>query len=223
MRCWDFSYLPMLWEWWWNCPSCASWLHATQIWLHIVPSDFITNFFSFDRRDWFFNNLKRKMVGTSTYSWQTTFMTTCWYLWKWRNKTIFEVDFQRPYNPNILIQRFVRDIEDYNLEHLHRGSKVKDIIYIGWKRPHEGWIKLNSDAACKDLRHIFSCGGIFRDADGQWIKGYTKKIVACDALHAEMWGVVFGYIDGLEGTFWSSYSGKWHEDIDRHDLWQVQV
>jgi len=69
---------------------------------------------------------------------------------------------------------------------------VKDTIYIGWKRPQEGWIKLNSDGACKDLGHISGCGGIFRDADGKWIKGYTKKIGACDALHAEMWGLYLG-------------------------------
>jgi len=78
------------------------------------------------------------------------------------------------------------------LEHLHRGPKVKNTIYIGWKRPQEGWIKLNSDGACRDLGHIFGCGGIFRDTDGQWIKSYTKKIGACDALHAEMWGLYLG-------------------------------
>jgi len=50
----------------------------------------------------------------------------------------------------------------------------------------EGWIKLNSDGACKDMGHIFVCGGIFHDADGKWIKGSTKKIGACDVLHAEM-------------------------------------
>ncbi|PNX54660.1 hypothetical protein L195_g048281, partial [Trifolium pratense] len=27
----------------------------------------------------------------------------------------------------------------------------------------------------------------FRDSYGRWIKGYTKKIGTCDALHAEMW------------------------------------
>jgi len=36
----------------------------------------------------------------------------------------------RTNNPNILIQRFVKDIEDYNLEQLHRGPKVKDTIWM---------------------------------------------------------------------------------------------
>jgi len=78
------------------------------------------------------------------------------------------------------------------LEHLHIGPKLKDIIYIGWKRRREGWIKLNNDGACKDMGVIVGCGGLFRDSDSRWIKGYTKKIGACDALHAEMWGLCLG-------------------------------
>jgi len=78
------------------------------------------------------------------------------------------------------------------LEHLHTGPKFKDIIHIGWKRPREGWIKLNSDGACKDMGVIAGCGCLFRDSDGRWIKDYTKKIGACDVLHAEMWGLYLG-------------------------------
>jgi ribonuclease HI len=186
-----------------TCPCCGNedetilhvlrdCINAIQVWLYIVPSDFITNFFSFDCRDWFFNNLNKKDIGTNTLSWKTTFMTTCWYLWKWRNKTIFEADFIRPNNPISLIWRFVQDIEDCNLELVRKGPKLNEIIYIGWKRPQEGWIKLNSDGACKDMGVIAGCGGLFRDSDGRWIKGYTKKIGACDALHAEMWGLYLG-------------------------------
>ncbi|PNX88361.1 hypothetical protein L195_g044464 [Trifolium pratense] len=69
---------------------------------------------------------------------QTTFMTTCWYLSKWRNKTIFEADFRRPNNPTLLIHRFIKDIEDSKMKSLHRWPKLKDIIYIGSKRPGEG-------------------------------------------------------------------------------------
>ena len=86
----------------------------------------------------------------------------------WRNKTIFEADFIRPNNSISFIRIFVQDIEDYNLEHLHIGPKLKDIIYIGWKWPREGWIKLNGVAVCKDMGDISSCGGLFCDLDDKW-------------------------------------------------------
>ena len=58
--------------------------------------------------------------------------------------------------------------------------------------PPEGWIKLNSDGACKGSGEYSGCGGLFRDSDGRWIKGYTRKIGVCDALHAEMWDMYLG-------------------------------
>jgi len=145
-------------------------------------------------------------------------MTICWHLWKCRNKTIFEASFQRPNNPNLLIKRFVKDIEECNLQPFHNGPQLTKSIYVGWKRLQEGWIKLNSDDACKDRGKIADCGGLFHDSDGRWIKGYTKKIGACDALHVEKWEVVFEIGHGLERAFFSSNSGERLNDFDRHDF-----
>ncbi|PNX80630.1 receptor-like kinase [Trifolium pratense] len=35
-------------------------------------------------------------------------------------------------------------------------------------------------------------GGLLRDSDGRWIKGYSRKIGACDALQSKMWGMYLG-------------------------------
>ncbi|MCI34555.1 ribonuclease H, partial [Trifolium medium] len=52
-----------------------------------------------------------------------------------------------------------------------------ETIYIGWKRPQEGWIKFNNDmGACKDRGEIAGCGGLIRDSIGRWIKGYTRNL-----------------------------------------------
>jgi len=119
-----------------------------------------------------------------------------------------------------MIQRLVRDIEDCNLEPLHKGSQLKAIVHIGWKRLREEWIKLNSDGACKDLGRIVRCGGLFCDTNGKWINGYAKKIGVCGALHVEIWGIVLGLGNGLEGTIFSPYSGKRLEESSLHDLRQ---
>ena len=64
-------------------------VQATQVWLRLVPSNFITSFFSFSCREWIFTNLNKHNIGPNKDGWQTTFMMTCWFLWTWRNKTIF--------------------------------------------------------------------------------------------------------------------------------------
>jgi ribonuclease HI len=61
---------------------------------------------------------------------------------------------------------------------------------------------LNMDGACKDKGEITGCGGLTQDSDGRWIKGFARKIEACDALHAEMWDL---YI-GLDMTQWENIS-----------------
>ncbi|MCI03243.1 ribonuclease H protein [Trifolium medium] len=118
-------------------------------------------------------------------------MATCQFMWMWRNKAIFEDDFQRPSNPILAIQNFSGEIKIANSHMLHHNANPKETIYINWKKP-DGWIKLNSDGACRGGGDTSGCGGLFHNSDERWIKGYIKKIKACDALHAEMWGM---YID----------------------------
>jgi ribonuclease HI len=167
-------------------------VYATQVWLRLVPSNFMTDFFTFDCRNWIFDNISKQGIGGHSTNWKTTFMTTCWFMWTWRNKAIFEENFQQPNNPVLVIQNFVQKIDLCSNQQLHRNFPMKETIYIGWKKPPEGWIKLNSDGACKGIGEYSGCGGLFRDTEGRWLKGYIRKIGVCDALHAEMWGMYLG-------------------------------
>jgi len=71
-----------------TCPCCGSedetTLHvlrdcnyATQVWIRLVPSDCITDFFSFDCRNWVFTNHNKRRNKDLNSKWKTTFMTTC--------------------------------------------------------------------------------------------------------------------------------------------------
>jgi len=57
---------------------------------------------------------------------------------------------------------------------------------VGWDKPLEGWIKSNSDSACKGGGENSGCAGFFRSCDGIWLKGYIRKVGVCDAFHAEL-------------------------------------
>jgi ribonuclease HI len=168
-----------------DCPA------AIQTWIRLVPSNQITNFFSSSNcSEWIFKNINHQPHGIQNRKWKTIFMVACWHMWKWRNKTIFEDDFQRPNDPTYVIIKMVEDIDKC----IHHPLNIRhyDTIFIGWKRPREGWIKLNCDGAYKDSLGLAGCGGLFRDSDGRWIKGYSRKIGTCDALSAEMWGMYLG-------------------------------
>jgi hypothetical protein len=166
-------------------------MYATQVWIILVPSYWITDFFTFDCRNWVFNNLRKHWDGIPNFRWKTSFMTTCWHLWNWRNKTIFEDNFQRPANPTRVIQAFSSTIEDCT-NNLLQAPRHTETIFVGWKHPQEGWVKLNCDGACKENVNRAGCGGLLRDTNGKWLKEFVRKIGVCNALHAEMCGLYLG-------------------------------
>ena len=45
---------------------------------------------------------------------------------------------------------------------------------------------------CKENGNRAGYGGLLRDSSGKWLKGFVRKIVVCDALHAKMRGLYLG-------------------------------
>jgi hypothetical protein len=131
----------------------------------LVPSIFITNFFNIDCRNWIFNNIIKLCIGFVLASLKTTFMTSCWFLWTWRNKVIFEDYFEQRNNVILVINNFTRGMELCSTKLLHQNIQRNETIYIGWNKPPEGWIKLNNDGACKGSGESLSRGGLFYNSD----------------------------------------------------------
>jgi hypothetical protein len=84
----------------------------------------------------------------------------------------------------------VEDIDKYTKQPLNICNC--DIIFISWKKPMEGWVKLNCDETFKNYLGLAGCGGLFRNSDVRWIKGYARKIGTCDTLCVIMWGMYLG-------------------------------
>jgi ribonuclease HI len=71
------------------------------------------------------------------------------------------------------------------------AEKPRRISWVGWKPPDVGWIKLNTDGACKEV-YAAGCGGILRNNNGEWLGGFAKQLGICSAFMAELWGVLEG-------------------------------
>lgn len=61
---------------------------------------------------------------------------------------------------------------------------------VGWHFPPNGWIKCNVDGShlSNDLKA--ACGGVFRDATGAWLGGFSNKLGYCSFVMAELRGVL---------------------------------
>jgi hypothetical protein len=121
--------------------------------------------------------------------WKTTFTTTCWFLWIWRNKTIFKEDFQKPNNPVLVTNIFTRGMNLCSTQPIHWNFQRIETIYIDWNKTPENRIKFNNDNVSKGGGESSSCDDVFRNFDGRQIKRYIGKVGVCDALHAKLWGM----------------------------------
>ncbi|KAK8998643.1 hypothetical protein V6N11_084030 [Hibiscus sabdariffa] len=82
-----------------------------------------------------------------------------------------------------------------------------------WMRPALGYVKLNSDGSRQVSNDHATCGGVLRDANRQWIMGYTKYIGVCSAIESEFWGVYVGLLEA-----WSLGYRKVEVDVDCADV-----
>ncbi|XP_039013553.1 uncharacterized protein LOC120143251 [Hibiscus syriacus] len=63
---------------------------------------------------------------------------------------------------------------------------------VSWKPPPPGWLKLNTDGAVLPSSMEASSGGVIRNANGEWIKGYTRSIGCTTVLQSELWAILEG-------------------------------
>ena len=70
-----------------------------------------------------------------------------------------------------------------------RSPKQRTVVQVRWFKPPAGWFKLNLDgASCGNLGKAGG-GGILRDCNGLWIKGYARSIGFATTIIAEFWAL----------------------------------
>lgn len=55
-----------------------------------------------------------------------------------------------------------------------------------------GWMKCNVDGASKRDGQVVRCGGVFRDALGRWVIGFTVNLGCMDPLSLKIYSIMKG-------------------------------
>ena len=79
----------------------------------------------------------------------------------------------------------------FDIFDINKGKRVEK--YFGWLPLVWVAYKLNTDGACK-ASSLALVGGLSRDAQGGWIKGFSINIGMCSITKAELWGMYHGLI-----------------------------
>ena len=103
-----------------------------------------------------------------------------------RNNKAFK---QQDANPNLLkfvemqVREFIYWVVDPGKE---KGTIEKE---VRWSKPPIGWHKLNTDGSLVGANGLAGCGGVIRDSNGCWIKGFAMSINTTSSTAAELWAL----------------------------------
>jgi ribonuclease HI len=164
---------------------------AMSLWLNVVHWSARGNFFMGDLKHWINFNMSNEVGWNNEVDWKNYWAIACHCLWYWRNKELYDDSFMRPASPINHVLKLVKDYKNADKVSRVVTSSHREMVFVGWKPPPNGWVKLNSDGSCKD-NGIAGCGGIIRGSDGEWLGGFAKRIGKCSAYMAELWGVYEG-------------------------------
>ena len=194
-----------------ECPLChmqeESIIHALRdclvarkFWLRIGVPQALGDFLNLDLLEWLrVNCLCSNHIHANGFPWCSQFPFAVWSLWKHRNRIVFNNSLPNPKLHHVCLQ--------VAREHFYCVSKVQKsrrsvAVQVRWIRPPIDWFKLNSDGASLGNPGQVGGGGLNRNHQGKWIKGYMRHIGFASSVTAELWALK----DGLQLAFQLSIS-----------------
>lgn len=184
-----------------SCPICHSsdetLLHlfrdcprAANIWRAFPMPSSISSSFSLDWTSWINAQLHCHSVVTDGFKWCNLFVFVCWYIWKWRNKQVFDSNFVMPTCFANIVWKYAIDWR--KAQNKSNSAPLYNFSMLSWQKPSAGSFKLNIDGTRVSLSGKIGAGGVIRDHCGTWIGGFQVNLGVGDVIQAEAWGLLYG-------------------------------
>ncbi|KAF7834787.1 putative ribonuclease H protein At1g65750 family [Senna tora] len=184
------------------CPRCCNQvedvLHAIRdcpeikkLWQRLVRPQHWNTFFNLNVTDWLIWNWKNRIGVLEDVNWRTTFGFTCWISWKHRNEVIFENSIAN--NTDLFFSVLCRGKEyaSCNNNRLYGVQQARSTKFIRWKPPRDDFVKCNVDGSVYEGKDA-ACGGLLRDAAGDFITCFSSNLGRCSITVAELHAIQEG-------------------------------
>ncbi|KAF7805280.1 non-LTR retroelement reverse transcriptase-like [Senna tora] len=181
------------------CPLCSNEIEtslhalrdcgkAREVWKTLLPRNEWQDFFTDNLNEWLNRNLSKSNEG-----WNSWFPIVCWLIWKRRANWVFKNQWQGTNQIISMARNYMEGLKEAERTCIHSNNRhISNLNQIKWNPPCNGWIKLNVDGSYWQHTDTISCGGVLRDEQGRWIKGFTKKMGRGNSNLAEAWAVLTG-------------------------------
>lgn len=125
--------------------------------------------------------------------WPLIFGIAVWTLWRTRNHFIFRKELaHRPDTVLSIISYATLVAKELSSDvpvFIEEGCQD---IHVSWRHPPANIVKLNVDGLYGSSTGLAACGGLFRDANGCFLQGFKCSLGVCNAIWAELWGLLVG-------------------------------
>ncbi|XP_065859834.1 uncharacterized protein [Euphorbia lathyris] len=148
------------------CHALRDCSKSKEVWKKVLPPHILPSFLAHSENDWFSNG--------------------------WRNEEIFSEKTVFIQNlPEFFSKKLLIITESFKGDSLARSTQNKEVHLVGWSRPKDGVVKLNTDGSCLNNGRI-AAGGVLRDAGGAWMSGFTHNLGLGSSFSTELWGILSG-------------------------------
>ncbi|KAI5345025.1 hypothetical protein L3X38_012902 [Prunus dulcis] len=216
-----------------SCPRCHYHEESLQhlfiscprvlaLWRSFYLPKGLINFFSSDFDSWLKENLCYNAGHIRNLKWSSIFAVACWFIWKWRYRSIFEPHFQMPCRPNQIIVEYHLEWDKAN--NLLKKATSRTQMFLAWQPPPCGFFKLNIDGSRLGLRQLTVNSDYALVVDminGDWVDSHPMSVLLtkCTELLKNQWNcsILHVYRETNSAADFLAKMGH-HKDLGYHEL-----
>ncbi|XP_045791426.1 uncharacterized protein LOC123886131 [Trifolium pratense] len=181
--------------WHWRGPTrirAVLWklAHGSLLTNAFITEDNWAKLFSLGLYGWLEWNITTKHIGASNTDWPTSFGVSVWSLWKDHNKLVFSRETELATHLTLKIIDTAYQIEKEIKSPLASRSVNLCRKYMHWSKPPPEFFKINTDGWY--VHGQAACGGIIRNHNENFVKGFMCMLGSRNALFAELKGILIG-------------------------------
>lgn len=158
---------------------------ARQVWDSLLTPFEIEIFYRLSLVDWLHKNYKYNACSHLGIPWNIIFTFGAWSIWLHRNKAVFRDNPPKLNRDEVIAKAAEFAFLGVNGKH----ARMRTTIQVRWNLPPTHWFKLSSDGSSMGNLGRAGGGGIIRNAEGEWIKGYARAIGSTTSVATELWAL----------------------------------
>ena len=169
---------------------------AIDFWQQLQFPVSLRESFNLPLGEWLKVNCKTDIVSMWLgIPWNILFPIGVWHLWLHRNNFVFRSGkLERTYFKKCIMAA----AEFFSVGRNAKVPKARIVVEVGWVKPPMGWVKLNTDGSAIGSTGCAGGGGVIRNHEGQWLRGFARPLGSSNSCTAELWALRDGLLLAIE-------------------------